>query len=250
MDYECLRLEQQANILTVQLNNPPANTLSETVCGELCRVFQALPEGVDVVILTGNEKFFSAGADLKLLSLTDPALDDACFTRIYAALEAVYNCPVPVVAAVNGVAMGGGLELALSCDIRIGDAGLRMGATSANMGLVFVTQRLPRLIGQARAAELIFTARTVKAEEALAYGLITEAAPAGGALAAAEEKARIIAEKPGSCLRRLKSVLRAGEGRPLTEALELEREQLFAAFRDEAFPKQVEKFLHRKDKKA
>ncbi len=247
MEQALLLVEQQDHILTVQLNNPPANTLSAAVCEALCGVFHTLPDTVDVVILTGNAAFFSAGADIKTFSLTEPARNDVYFTQIYAVMETVFTCPVPVVAAVNGVAMGAGMELALCCDIRIGDAGLRMGATSANMGLVFCTQRLPRLIGQARAAELIYTARILNGEEALTYGLIAEVAPAGGALDVAQEKARLIASKPGSCLRRLKTVLRAGEGQLLNTALEREREQLFGAFRDEAFPVQIQKFLHRKD---
>ena len=249
MELSLISVEQQNSITVIQLKNPPANTLSIPVCQELVCAFSALPEETRVVILTGNETFFSAGANIKYFSLEEPEKNEAYFTAIYAALDAVWQCPFPVIAAVNGVSMGGGMELALCCDLRVVDESLRMGATSANMGLVFCTQRLPRLIGTSRAMELLLTARVIDGKEAKACGIACTVAESGQALAAALEIAKGMAAKPTVCLQSIKQAVREGENLPLASAVPHEQKRLFASFRTEGFRQQVTNFLHRKEKK-
>jgi len=242
-------VEKQENIVLIRIQNPPANTLTLEVCEGLCKAFQNLPEETQVVVLTGNEQFFCAGAHIKAFSLEHPEENEAYFGKIYETLQIVENCPVPVIAAVNGVSMGAGMELALCCDLRVVDEKLRMGATSVNMGLVFCTQRLPRLIGNSKAMELLLTARVFQGEEAKAWGIAHKVALEGKALPVALAWAEEMCEKPNSCLKRIKKSVQEGKELPLKQALEQEQKQLFTAFRHPDFTNQVKKFLQRRREK-
>ncbi len=249
MKNEFLRIQQQEKILIMQINHPPVNTLSLAVCQELYEAFQKIPQTVRTVVLTGNEQFFSAGANVKEFSFEDPERNERYFSWIYEALQAVCHCPVPVIAAINGVSMGGGMELALCCDVRIVDEKLRMGATSTNMGLVFCTQRLPRLIGISRAAELLLSARVLGGAEAKFLGIAHDVAPAGKSLLRALNMAENISSKPVHLLKEIKQLLYEGSEKSLSEALQQEKEELFAALRTPDFKQHVQSFLQRKNEK-
>jgi enoyl-CoA hydratase len=183
---------------------------------------------VRAVILTGaGEKAFSVGRDLKELAGSPetnpienrqnrPKNNDS---RYVAAIEK------PVIAAINGFALGGGLELALCCDIRIAAEHARVGLPEAARGLIpgsGGTQRLPRIVGPAKALEIIFTAEAVTAQEALAIGLVNKVVPAAELMATAEEMAHKITRCAPLSLRYIKEAVRKGLEMPLDQALALE----------------------------
>lgn len=174
-------LERKPDCAVLQLVSPDGtNKLSFARIGALHKVVQELQGEAEsgqlkALILTGNEKFFSAGADLKEISqLTGPAAFE--FSRAGQALmNAVDHFPVPVIAAIRGYCMGGGMDLALACDYRIAAPDAVFGHRGATLGIMTGwggTQRLPRLIGRSRALQMFLLAEMVKADEALRIGLV------------------------------------------------------------------------------
>ncbi|MCI4323188.1 MAG: enoyl-CoA hydratase-related protein [Thermoplasmata archaeon] len=210
----------------IVLRNPPVNALSTTLLGDLDQAVAALPPTTRCAVVTGDGTYFSAGSDLKELpsiSLDKAgdviALGQSIFTR----LEGV---PFPTIAAINGLAVGGGLELALACDLRVAGDSAKLGAPEANYGLMPAfggSQRLPRLIGLARAKELIFTGNMISATEALRLGLVNRMVPAGQELRAARDLAHLIASRAPRALRAAKHAISHGSSVPLSEGLAIER---------------------------
>src|SRR5919197_3516788 len=137
------------------------------------------------------------------------------------------RCPQPIIAAINGFAFGGGLELALACDIRVAAAGAQMGLTEINLAIIpggGGTQRLPRLVGRGKALEMILTGARIPADEALRIGLVERVVPAGESLKAAAELARTIAAKAPVALRYAKEAVVKGLELPLVDGLRLEND--------------------------
>src|SRR3954470_11666418 len=162
-------------VAMVRLNRPPMNPLSQALLGEIADAALALADDdrVKAVVVLGGEKAFAAGADIK--EFGDQAAAKKIGKQFRAAFDGVAAIPRPVIAAINGFALGGGMELALSCDLRVAGETARMGQPEILLGIIpgaGGTQRLPRLIGPARAKDLIWTGRQVRADEALAIGLV------------------------------------------------------------------------------
>jgi enoyl-CoA hydratase len=229
---ELVRLQIDGAVATVTLDRPEVlNALSFETLAQLgaATARLAADSGVRVVIFTGaGEKAFSAGADLKERAGFSEEQTRAFVARIGASFEAVAALPMPTIAALNGVAFGGGCELALACDLRVMARGAQIGLTETSLAIIpgaGGTQRLPRLVGVARAKELIFTARRVPAEEALALGLVELLAEPGQALAQARELAQAIARNGPLAVRAAKEAIdlldRGGE---LAASLRRERE--------------------------
>jgi len=179
-----------------------------------------------VVILTGaGDRAFCAGADLKERARMGDG-DVAGFHRtLRGALTALEALPQPVLAALNGAALGGGLELALACDLRVAAEGIEVGLPEVGLGIIpggGGTARLPRLVGLGRAKELVLTGRRVGAAEALAIGLVTQVAPAAGLQEAALVLAARLARNAPISLRQAKRALDEGFDLPLERALDLE----------------------------
>jgi enoyl-CoA hydratase/carnithine racemase len=227
--YETILYAVDAQVATITLNRPEVhNAQNDTLRRELYQVFGALAtdDDVKVVVITGaGERAFSAGADIR--EFVEPASPTQLRERRkridYRSM--MDRCSQPIIAAINGFALGGGLELALACDIRIAAENATLGLTEINLAIIpggGGTQRLPRLIGRGKALEMILTGARISASEALQVGIVERVVPAGDALKAATELARTIAEKAPIALRYAKEAVVKGLGMSLEDGLRLE----------------------------
>ena len=178
------------------------------------------------VVITGQgDRAFCAGADLKERARMSAEEVHAFHAAVRDGFSGIERAPQPFVAALNGVALGGGLELALACDLRVAAEGVEVGLPEVSLGIIpgaGGTARLPRLVGVARAKDLILTARRVGAAEALAMGLVSRVAPAGQVVASAVALAEQVARNAPISLRQAKRAIDDGFHLPLEEALVLE----------------------------
>ena len=235
---EFVRLEVEDAVGTIRFDRPKMNALSSLVQEEIrsAAAEAATRDDVRAVILYGGPKVFAAGADIKEmadLSYTDMV---ARSERLQSAFTAVTRIPKPVVAAVTGYALGGGCELALCADIRIAGAGATLGQPEILLGVIpgaGGTQRLARLVGPARAKDIIFTGRFVPADEALAIGLVDKVVPDQEVYDAALAWARRLAQGPAFALRAAKESVDRGLEVDLETGLEIERVQFAALFATE-----------------
>ena len=177
-------------VFVVRLDNPPANQLGQALVDGLAAAVAAFEDSSArvLVICSALDRFFAAGADIKLMASADRATLVAYGASMRAVLDRIAALDRPSVAAIEGRALGGGLELALACTLRVGSATARLGLPEPKLGLIpgaGGTQRLPRLVGRGRALDMLLTAREVTADEALVMGLLTRVSDPGGALAAA-----------------------------------------------------------------
>ncbi len=168
---------REGKIGIITMNNPPMNTLSTTVLEEMNRVLDKIEAEEDLyaVIITGEGRAFVAGADISEMMEMDHPEATAFAKKGQGVFDRIQALPVPVIAAVNGFALGGGTELAISCDIRIASKAAKFGQPEVNLGVIpgfGGTQRLARLIGPGKAKELIFTGDIISADEALKIGLV------------------------------------------------------------------------------
>jgi enoyl-CoA hydratase/carnithine racemase len=239
-------------MVVVRLNRPPLNPMSGALLGELAQVATSLaadPE-LHAVVVTGSEKAFAAGADIEELGTVDPPVISA---RFRAAFDAVAAIPRPVIAAIRGVALGGGLELALACDLRVAATTARLGQPEILLGIIpgaGGTQRLPRLVGPARAKELIWSGRHVRGEEALAMGLVDRVADPEAVEDHALEWAGSFATGAVVAMGLAKRALDAGIDRPLSDGLDLETEAFLDVFATEDASIGVRSFLEQGPGKA
>lgn len=221
-----------AAVATVRVANPPVNALSDAVIEALGAAASLLAADAEVraVVLTGEgERTFLAGADLNEF---DAALGDRAKMEAHAGLtREVFGSwsalPVPVLAAVSGHATGGGLEIALLCDLIVVDSRARLGLPEITLGLIpgaGGTQRLPRRVGRGRATRMLLLGELLSAEDALAAGLVDEVAEPGAALEVAQALAGKLTSASGPAVRAAKAALRAAALEPLDQGLERERE--------------------------
>ena len=229
---DTVRLEVEAGIATVRLARPPMNALDIELQEGIRAAAVEAAERRDVaaVIVYGGEKVFAAGADIKqmqTMSYTDMVDRSAALQD---ALTAVARIPKPTVAAITGYALGGGCELALCCDFRVAGDNAKLGQPEILLGVIpgaGGTQRLARLIGPARAKDLIYTGRFVDSAEALAIGLVDEVVPADDVYAAARRRVERYVGGPAYALRAAKEAVDRGLETDLVTGLEIER-TLFA----------------------
>lgn len=221
------RKSEEDGVELLVLRHPPVNALSTALLSELDTQIQAVADDANAraLIITGDGQFFSAGADLKEMATL--GLDRAVeiVRRGHALFARIQELRVPVIASINGLALGGGLELALTCDLRVAGESAKLGAPEVNFGLMPAyggTQRLSRLVGSAKAKELIFTAAMIPAAEALRLGLVNKVVPAGQELRAARDLAHTIAQKAPKAVQASKRAIDEGRERPLSEGIELE----------------------------
>lgn len=235
MDYETLLLAIDEGVATLTLNRPEAmNAITQRMKDELGAALDAVAAEDDarVLVVTGSgEKAFCAGADIKERAGSDPTPAEFFFRqqathRLFTRLEQFSK---PVIAALNGVAFGGGAEIALCADLRVAVEHARFGLTELSLGVIPAgggTQRLARLVGPAKAKELLFTATRLSAAEALALGLVNRVVPAGRLEDEVRTLARTLARMPPLALRFAKQAVDKGLQADLQTALDFE---LYAA---------------------
>jgi enoyl-CoA hydratase/carnithine racemase len=224
--------EQHDNgVVLLRLNNPPMNALSIAVLGALREAAKAIAFDTKAVVVAGGDKAFAAGADISEFGDQDAARKIAAAFRD--AFDAVAAIPRPVIAAIHGYALGGGLELACACDFRIAGETARMGQPEILLGIIpgaGGTQRLTRLVGPARAKDLIFSGRQVRADEAHAIGLVDRVAAPTELEHAALHWADELAKGAVVAMGLAKKVIDDGLGRPLNVGLDLERDAFVDVF--------------------
>lgn len=225
-----IHYEQQGNLAFITLNRPEAmNAFNYDMLTELGQVVEAIRINPDirVVVFTGaGDRAFSVGADLKeRKTLTDQHVKRNIF-KIGEVFTTIENLPQPTIAMINGFAFGGGMELALACDFRIITDDTLLGLTETSLAIIpgaGGTQRLPRLIGESKAMELILTARRLKSAEALEYGLVTKVAPREELIDATAKFADMMLANGPIALQQAKYAIKNGMNADLQTGLNIER---------------------------
>lgn len=232
-------------VAVVTLDHPPLNALSGALLEALAETAKRLSDdpSLKAVVVTGaGDRAFAAGADISEFGGPGEARDVAA--RFHAATTALEKIPRPVIAAVNGFALGGGLEVAMACDLRVAVDGARLGQPEILLGIIpggGGTQRLPRLVGPARAKEIIWSGRQLGAAEALEIGLIDRVVP--DALEAALEWASELASGAVVAMGLAKRAVDGGVGRTIGEGLEIETDLFAEVFETEDAATGIESFL-------
>ncbi|MFQ5848930.1 MAG: enoyl-CoA hydratase/isomerase family protein, partial [Candidatus Methylomirabilales bacterium] len=224
--------QDRVGVLTI--NRPGVkNAIDLETMDELRELFETLRQEQEtaVLLVTGADGNFSSGGDLKALAaLEGQEAGRKMSLRMQGILNEMEGLDIPVLAAIEGYALGGGAEIALACDFRIASAGARFGFRQVNLGIIMGWgggQRLARLVGRSQALRLLLTGETIDADEALRIGLIDRVVPEGHALAAAQTMAHAIAEKPPLAVRFAKRAIHRGRDMSLEAAVDYEA-QLFA----------------------
>ena len=248
-----VRWTAEGGVATLVVDRPPLNALSYLAKEEIGACLEEIaadPSVRCVVVFGAGGRAFSVGSDIKEF----PEVTARRLGRQRAVHEhALYNrldyFPVPTIAAIEGHCLGGGLELALACDLRVASDASRLGLPEVTLGVFPAgggTERLPRLIGESQARELIYTGEPVDAQEAWRIGLVNRVVPAGQALAEAQELGRVIAARPAVTLRAVKSVMDRGLAMDLLQAQQLAIEAIGELFQSEAVREGVTAFLEKR----
>jgi len=252
--YKTILYEKADGIATVTLNRPEAlNALNSTVYTELYDVFEAIEndESVRVVILTGSgEKAFAAGSDVVEMQNMNTLDIQKFVATIRKASDRIYTLTKPTIAAINGYALGGGCELSMCCDLRICSEKARFGQPEINLGLIpgaCGTQRLARLIGVAKAKELIFLGDIIKADEALNLGLVNKVVPPEKLMDEAMEWATKLASKSSPVLAMAKMAINTGIDTDITSGLNMEARCVALCFATQDQKEGMKAFLEKRE---
>lgn len=252
MSWKNITFNQKEAIAIVTLNRPKVlNALNTETLNELHEIFTQLDSdtGVRVIIITGSGKAFIAGADISEMNTYSPEEARAFSQLGHKTMDAIQNSGKPVIAAINGFTLGGGLELALSCDILIASDKAVLGLPEVNLGLIQGfggTQRLPRLIGKARAKELIFTGEALKAQKACEIGLVNRVVPQEELLPEAEKMAQLISAKGPVALTLAKRAIESGYDVPLSEGCKKEIDAFVESFSSQDRDEGIKAFLEKR----
>jgi enoyl-CoA hydratase/carnithine racemase len=250
-----VRLEVENGVGTIRLDRPPANAINEELVRDLfdCATEVTTRDDVRAVVIWGGEKIFAAGADVKMMAPMSPLEIKAVITPLQEVFNQVEEIPKPTIAAVNGYALGGGCELAMCADFRFAAEDANLGQPEILLGVIpgaGGTQRLPRLVGPARAKDIIYSGRFVPAAEAKEIGLVDEVFPADDAYPQAVEAARKYARGPTVALRAAKLAVNWGARGEFRSGLVLERELFADLFSTEDQKAGMDSFIERGPGKA
>ena len=241
------------HVAVITLNNPSANTFTAEGLLQLITLVGELNRNLEVyaAVVTGQgDKFFSAGADLKSFADGDKARARHMAQRFGAAFEALQEARPVIIAAINGYAMGGGLECALACDLRIAEEHAQMALPEPSVGLLPAgcgTQTLPWLVGEGWAKRMILTNEKINADTALRIGLVEQVVPRGQSLATAVQLAQRVSTLSPRAVTFSKNLIhQARQGTPRTAALALERERFMDLFDGEDQQEGVKAFLEKR----
>ncbi len=250
--YKTILVEKKEGIAYLTLNRPEVrNAFNQEMIDEIRDALRLIDkdEEARVLIITGAGKAFQAGADIAELSVMKPMellRWNEGIVRINAALEKLRQ---PVIAAINGAAMGGGLELALSCTLRVIAESVKMALPEVKLGIIpgtGGTQRLPRLIGKGRAAEIVLTGGLLDAAEAHRIGLVNKVVPHGEAMKAAEELAKEIMANAPIAVELAKDALEVGKDLPLEQAVQYSQKNCVTCFSTEDMKEGMAAFLEKR----
>src|SRR5437870_7263622 len=254
-DAKTIEYRVDNGVAVVEINRPPANAYNTELLKELDEAIlnARFDDNVHAVVITGKlEKFFSAGADIKMLSGATLSFKNNFALHGHEVLMRIENTPKIVIAAINGHAQGGGLEIAMACDIRIGKKeGGRVGLPEINLGVIpgmGGTQRLPRIVGKARAIELCATGKLISFEEALEIGLVHYIYDKENFMEQVLDYARqfIVPNKSSFAVGKLKRAVQTGLELSLPDGLAFERELLAQAFGSEDGQEGVKAYLEKR----
>ena len=243
-----LEVDGASRVGTIRLERPPVNALNAQVQDELrdAATEAGLDERVGAVVLWGGDKVFAAGADIKEMQGRSFAEISARTADLQAAFTAMARIPKVVIAAVNGYALGGGCEVALTADFRFAAEDATFGQPEILLGIIpgaGGTQRLPRLVGRSKAKEMVYSGRFYGAAECKAMGLVDEVHPAGEVYERACEVAARYAKGPGLALRAAKHVIDAGLEAGIDAGLLLERQAFYSLFATEDAAEGIASFV-------
>ena len=236
----------------VQLNRPPMNAINVELTRDLVAITNEVTgrDDIGAVVLWGGERVFAAGADVKMMSGQSPLQIDAMITGLQDAFNLFEEIPKVTIAAIAGVALGGGLELAMCADFRFAAQDSRLGQPEIKLGVIpgaGGTQRLPRLVGPARAKDIIYSGRFVGAEEALRIGLVDAVSTTEEVFRNAVEAARRYARGPRAALRSAKVAVNWGARGDLRTGLILERQLFASLFATEDQTEGMNAFIEKRD---
>jgi enoyl-CoA hydratase len=237
MAYETIKVETRGHVGLVTLNRPDAlNALNNQLIDELIEAMEAYDrdESIGCIVLTGSEKAFAAGADIK--EMAPLSYMDAFKSDLFAKAERLVAVRTPIIAAVAGYALGGGCELAMTCDFIIAGDNARFGQPEINLGVlpgIGGTQRLTRFVGKSKAMEMCLTGRMMDAEEAERSGLVSRVVPKGELLDEALKAAETIAEKSLPVVMLTKEAVNRAYETTLSEGVRFERRVFHSVFATE-----------------
>ena len=248
--FENVLVEKDGAIGVVTMNRPQAlNALSYALVKDICLALEELDADPEIraIVVTGGEKVFAAGADIKEMAERGP-FDERIQERLVYR-DRINRIAKPMIAAVSGFALGGGCELAMSCDIIIASESARFGQPEVNLGIIpgsGGTQRLTHLLGKHRAMELVLTGDIINAVEAERLGLINRVLPGELVLEEAKNIARKIAAKPALAIKAAKEAVLKAANAPLDEGLDFERKSFYLLFASEDRSEGMKAFLEKR----
>lgn len=252
MRFRFLQTEIENGVALVTINRPPVNPLNSAVFNELIHLMGEIDRNNEVrtIIITGQgEKAFIAGADIQEMANLDAVGIMEMNKRSRLAFSAIENVSKPVIAAINGLALGGGLELALACDLRICSENAKFAFPEIGLGIIpggGGTQRLQKIVGQGIAKELMYFGEMIDANRALALQIVNKMVPQGEVLSAAKEWAEKLAKKPPIAMRMLKIAITSGANVDLETGLTLETACFSNAFATEDRKEGLQAFIEKR----
>lgn len=251
MDF--LSVKKENDIATITLNRPPANALASHVLKELSNVLTDIEqdEAVKVIILHGEGRFFSAGADIKEFTTVESAEQFSELSKVgQEVFEKMESFSKPIIAAIHGAALGGGLELAMACHIRIATKNAKLGLPELQLGLIpgFAgTQRLPRYVGEAKALEMLLTSEPISGEKAYEYRLVNHVVEEEQLMEMAYQLASKMAKRSPVSVKAAIELVFHGKNGSFREGVEKEAKMFGSVFMSEDAKEGIQAFLEKRE---